>query len=352
MIFSPKVSIVIPVYNGSNYMREAIDSALAQTYQNIEILVVNDGSTDNGATAEIASSYGDRIRYFSKKNGGVSTALNMGIREMTGEYFSWLSHDDVYYPYKIETQIEYLKNSKKKDLVLYSDLEFIDHESIFLRSHCIDNIEPIMFKYALITGNPIHGCTALLPKSCFDECGLFDETLITTQDYDMWFRIAKRYSFIHIPNKLIKSRLHDEQGSIVIKEHSKKITEYYIKCLNDIYHSEPVDECGKSLSVLYSKIAINLKKRKYSKASKCALRFSKKTIRKNSIKSYLIYVVFIVYWYVLNQWIKLLVIFKVMVKFLREKGSMQFDNDKSLNDKILNKLKKEGFLKSLKKLFF
>ena len=78
----PLVSIVIPVYNGSNYMREAIDSALAQTYENVEIIVVNDGSTDDGETDRIARSYGDKIRYFAKDNGGVSSALNKGIKEM------------------------------------------------------------------------------------------------------------------------------------------------------------------------------------------------------------------------------------------------------------------------------
>ena len=83
--FFPKVSIIIPVYNGANYMREAIDSALAQTYTNIEVVVVNDGSRDDGATREVALSYGDRIRYIEKENGGVSSALNRGIRDMTGE---------------------------------------------------------------------------------------------------------------------------------------------------------------------------------------------------------------------------------------------------------------------------
>ena len=100
--FNPLVSIVIPVYNGAEYMREAIDSALAQTYKNIEVIVVNDGSKDN--TDEIARSYGEKIRYFKKENGGVSTALNLAIQNMQGEYFSWLSHDDVYLPEKIERQ--------------------------------------------------------------------------------------------------------------------------------------------------------------------------------------------------------------------------------------------------------
>ena len=102
---NPKVSIIIPVYNGANYVAEAIDSALAQTYKNIEIIVVNDGSRDDGATEKVVLSYGDKIKYIAKENGGVSTALNRGIAEMTGEYFSWLSHDDAYTPEKIENQV-------------------------------------------------------------------------------------------------------------------------------------------------------------------------------------------------------------------------------------------------------
>ena len=116
-----KVSIVIPVFNGADYLREAIDSALAQTYQNAEIIIINDGSNDNGATENIALSYGDRIRYFSKENGGVASALNLAIKKMTGEYFSWLSHDDLYFANKVEAQIKALDQMQDKRVVLYSD---------------------------------------------------------------------------------------------------------------------------------------------------------------------------------------------------------------------------------------
>ncbi|QQS65316.1 glycosyltransferase family 2 protein [Candidatus Saccharibacteria bacterium] len=109
----PKVSIIIPVYNGSNFLKEAIDSALAQTYKNLEIIVVNDGSADQGKTEKIAMSYGSKIRYYKKVNGGVSTALNLGIKKMTGDYFSWLSHDDIYYPKKIENQVRFVESLKK-----------------------------------------------------------------------------------------------------------------------------------------------------------------------------------------------------------------------------------------------
>lgn len=97
---APKVSIVIPVYNGANYVARAINSALNQTWDNKEVIVVNDGSTDHGNTEKAAAAFGSRIRYIAKPNGGVASALNLGIQEMTGEHFSWLSHDDLYAPQK------------------------------------------------------------------------------------------------------------------------------------------------------------------------------------------------------------------------------------------------------------
>src|SRR5262245_7173783 len=113
----PLVSIVIPVYNGSPYLREAINSALAQTYPNLEVIVVNDGSTDDGETARIACSYGKRIRYFAQDNGGVASALNRGLEKMQGEFFSWLSHDDMYTPDKIEKQVAAVQGSGQKSVV-------------------------------------------------------------------------------------------------------------------------------------------------------------------------------------------------------------------------------------------
>ena len=115
MNYHPKVSIIIPVYNGSNYLSESINCALTQTYSNIEVIVVNDGSCDNGASEQIAQRYGDKIRYFAKQNGGVSSALNLGISKATGEWISWLSHDDLYYPNKIEKQVVFLNDLLKKD---------------------------------------------------------------------------------------------------------------------------------------------------------------------------------------------------------------------------------------------
>lgn len=269
MDFKPKVSIVIPVYNGSDYLREAIDSALAQTYPDIEVLVVNDGSTDEGKTEEIAKSYGRKIRYFHKENGGVATALNLGIREMKGDYFSWLSHDDVYYPFKVERQVRCLEPDKE-DVILYSDFDFIDHRSKFLCAHKIKPIAPADFRQALILGSPIHGCTVLIPKFCFAAVGLFDETLKTTQDYALWFKLGARYQFVHIPEVLIKSRLHANQGSITMGPvHLDESNNYFIKCLNEILESGDLGR--ESLNRFLFQCALNLKSRGYVKASRYAL---------------------------------------------------------------------------------
>lgn len=212
MVFNPKVSIVIPVYNGSNYLREAIDSTLAQTYRNIEVIVVNDGSDDEGKTKTIARMYGDKIRYFSKVNGGVSSALNVGIKEMTGEYFSWLSHDDIYMPEKVEVQVKFLSEQKNK-VILYSDFDCIDKNSHYVRTNRIPHMEPWQLRLSLAERAPVHGCTTLIPKSCFASIGLFDERMKVIQDYDMWARLSRKFEFIHVPQILIQSRVHQEQGS-------------------------------------------------------------------------------------------------------------------------------------------
>ena len=218
MQFNPKVSIVIPVYNGSNYMREAIDSALEQTYKNKEIIVVNDGSDDGGKTEGIARSYGDKIRYCYKENGGVASALNLGIREMTGEYFSWLSHDDLYYTIKIERQIEWLRNKGDKNTVTFCDFDVIDEDSMLLESQKIDP-KYLSPQVLTILSTSIHGCSLLIPKPCFDSVGGFNEKLKTVQDIEMWFRFCLAdIKFAYIPEVMVKSRRHAKQGSVTMKD--------------------------------------------------------------------------------------------------------------------------------------
>jgi len=206
----PKVSIIIPVYNGANYLREAIDSALAQTYSNMEIIVVNDGSRDDGATEAVAKSYGNKIRYYSKENGGVATALNLALSKMKGDYFSWLSHDDLYEPNKVEAEVDYLieNNLVNAKVVLYSDFYLVDKNAKIISTQVKDhNVLGRKPAYALLTG-AINGITLLIPKAAFIECGNFDADLWCTQDYDLWLKMFRKYRPIHMPLALARTRYH------------------------------------------------------------------------------------------------------------------------------------------------
>lgn len=233
---NPKVSLIIPVYNGSNYLRYAIDSALAQTYKNLEVIIVNDGSNDKGKTDKIAKSYGDRVVYIHKENGGVSTALNLALEKMTGEYFSWLSHDDTYEPHKIETEINYLSEHGLLDekAIIYSDYYLMDVKGRIL-SKAIKNHEELVEKpeYSLLKGN-VNGLSLLIPKSAFEEHGNFDTTLKATQDYELWRKMARNYKFIHIPELLVSTRFHAKQVTNTSPRVKTEGNDLYIGLINDV----------------------------------------------------------------------------------------------------------------------
>jgi len=241
-MINPKVSIIIPVYNGSNYLGNAIDSALAQTYKNIEILVINDGSNDNGVTEAIAKAYGDKIKYYSKVNGGVATALNLGIEKMTGKYFSWLSHDDMYYPEKIEKQVELIKGLD--DTVIISDWTIVNEDKKIIKECVLDDkleMMPMSF-LAFDTNTWLNACAMLIPVSALKKSGGFDESLRTTQDYDMHRKLIKNginFKILHCP--LLYSRVHSEQGCKVDSSAQNSADIIHQKIIQDI----PAGEIGK-----------------------------------------------------------------------------------------------------------
>jgi glycosyltransferase involved in cell wall biosynthesis len=228
MSFAPLISIIIPVYNGSNYMREAIDSALAQTYKNYEIIVVNDGSCDDGKTLGIARSYGDLIRLIDKPNGGVASALNAGIEAMHGSYFSWLSHDDVYPENKLQIQVDTLECLEDKNVLMFGDYLLINQNGERMGQVSTGHVDTKNMPFELYSSQCIHGCTLLVPKSAFEKVGNFRLDLPTTQDYDLWFRISQKFPFVYVPHVLAFSRQHAEQGSRTLS-HKKEVVDYYVQ---------------------------------------------------------------------------------------------------------------------------
>lgn len=284
----PLITIVIPVYNGANYMREAIDSVLNQTYKNIEIIVVNDGSIDN--TEQIAKSYGNKIRYFSKKNGGVGSALNLALKEMRGDYFSWLSHDDVYYPAKVKKQIQYLASLNNKDVVLYSNYALINDASQVINTIILDH-EMLESKpeYAVLRG-AINGNTLLIPQKAFKDYGYFDEKLTCTQDYAKWSEILKTYNFIHIPEVLIKYRIHSSQDT---QKNPKFISEgdnLWIKMMKEL-PLKTKERLEGSEANFYNRMNIFLKTTPYIKAIEFAEEmFSQAVLKKKKNRFFVTYV--------------------------------------------------------------
>lgn len=253
MVSAPKVSIIIPVYNGANYMQNAIDSALKQTYRNIEVIVVNDGSTDNGETERIALSYGDEIRYFAKPNGGVATALNLGIQKMRGEYFSWLSHDDMYAPNKVEEEVRLVLTLTQSDptVIIAEGYWIMNAAGQPLYKVNLHNQYPsdkLNIPLFLVLRGGVNGCALLIHKSHFMRAGLFDPTLATTQDYDLWFRMFRGQRVYYASTTNVFSRCHVEQGSKTMRNsHSQECDKLWIKMTDAMTTAEMIEISGSVL---------------------------------------------------------------------------------------------------------
>jgi len=279
----PKVSIVIPVYNGADFLSQAIDSALTQTYPNIEILVVNDGSDDDGATEQIALSYGDKIRYFAKKNGGVASALNVAINKMTGDYLSWLSHDDQYYPDKVDSQIKALSGASQQRTIVYGDYGVFSEDPKVVKVISLPGVRPDDFRYFITVNNSVHGCTLLIPRAAFEECGIFNEGLRTTQDYDLWFRMAREFSFVHIRHLLVKARQHAGQGILKMQDIALLECEQLLTGFVDrLSQNEMITATNKSISLSYAEVSISMAQRGFSNTARYAARLAMKNVNKGS----------------------------------------------------------------------
>lgn len=211
-----KVSIIIPFYN-CVYIDQAIQSALAQSYENIEVIVVNDGSTKY---EEKIKPFLSRIKYYWKSNGGTASALNAGIKAASGEYFCWLSSDDTYEPNKVAKQIEFMKSQHAE--VSYSAYVMINEQSRPISGILGTEISnPVTFYRTLKKVCVINGCTVMMKMNVFQEVGLFNETYPFAHDYELWLRVVQKYDFHYLREPLVKYRVHNEMGT---KKYAKLIS--------------------------------------------------------------------------------------------------------------------------------
>ena len=216
------VSTIIPTYNSAQYITIAIESVLKQTYPNYEIIVIDDGSTDN--TFDIIKKFSDQIVYIYKPNGGPASARNLGIKKSSGEYIAFLDADDYWLPDRLAIQINYLKEKPHVALV---------HSNTWILENGIEpylaftNYKPssgLIFK-ELFLNNHINLLTVMLKRKYFDAANGFDENkeLIGFEDYDLWLRIALECSIAYIDKVVSVYRVHDSNISNETKSIHKNL---------------------------------------------------------------------------------------------------------------------------------
>jgi glycosyltransferase involved in cell wall biosynthesis len=232
----PEISVIMPVLNGEQFIHPAILSVLNQSFKNFELIIIDDGSTDN--TAEIVKSYSfdERVKYFYQDNTGLSGARNTGISLSQGDYVAFIDCDDIWYPKKIELQLKSMKKNPKAGLS-FGWISYIDERDRFIgyKEYRIYN----NFYENLILGNYVdNGSVPLIKRECFDKIGYFDPT-IAGEDWDMWIRIAREYEFVCVNDYLVKYRIY----SFSMSKNYKKMIEGLLTILNRefLYPAFPIN---------------------------------------------------------------------------------------------------------------
>ncbi len=205
----PSVSVIVPAYNCSQYLQKTIESILTQTFQNFEILIIDDGSTDN--TREIISSIArrnpERIKTFYQENKGVSSARNTGIKEAKGEYIAFLDADDLWIPEKLEKQLFLFKKNQEADFI-YTDCYFTDEKE----KEIPDYPRTLLFKKGnifldLFLNFFIITSGVIVKKKDLDKIGFFNESFRNSEDYDYFLKLAYSFKADYVKEKLFKRRV-------------------------------------------------------------------------------------------------------------------------------------------------
>ncbi|WP_460205219.1 glycosyltransferase [Scytonema sp. NUACC21] len=216
------ISVVIPAYNAEKTIRETIESVLNQTYSNLEVLVINDGSQDS--TLNILSSIKDpRLKIYSYPNGGIPTSRNRGIEKASGEYISFIDSDDLWTPDKLEAQFKALQ-ANPQAAVAYSWVNYITQSGNFFRQGNYITANGNAYKQLLVQNFLENGSNPLIRKQAFAEVGNFDTEIPGIEDWDMWLRLAFRYDFVAVPSPQILYRMS-------VNSMSTKIVKMEASCL-------------------------------------------------------------------------------------------------------------------------
>lgn len=200
----PLVSIVIPNYNHAQYVSDAIRSVLAQEYRNREIIVVDDGSTDN--SRETIARFGDQVQYIYQRNAGLSAARNTGIRASKGSLIGLLDADDMYEPDFLGTLVPELQENPDADGI-YCGYRFVDHENNLLPQVEARPVTHDKLYEALLDGNFFVPESVFLHRYVYEDVGLFDESLRACEDWDVWLRATKEYKIINSTRILTRHRV-------------------------------------------------------------------------------------------------------------------------------------------------
>ncbi|HEY9905481.1 MAG TPA: glycosyltransferase [Candidatus Sericytochromatia bacterium] len=212
----PLISVIIPVYNGEKTIRETIESALNQTFQDFELIVINDGSQD--ATLEIVEGFQDsRIHIFSYSNAGQAISRNRGFSQSVGEFIAFLDADDLWTPNKLEAQLQALQ-ANPQSAVAYSWTDYIDEFGEFSRRGSHINVSGDVYKNLLMINFLENGSNPLIRRQALTEVGDFEKLLTPAEDWDMWLRLAARYHFVAVPSPQILYRVYAHSSSFNISK--------------------------------------------------------------------------------------------------------------------------------------
>lgn len=204
---TPLVTAVIPNYNYSRYLADAVGSALNQTYENLEVIVVDDGSTDD--SLKVLEQFSDRIKVIAQQNAGVSAARNNGVAAGAGEYLAFLDADDVWHPEKIKKQVERFASEPSLGMV-HVGVRDIDADGRELRT-LLDGMQGDVAPELLISDRPVilgGGSGIMITRRIFDDVGGFDQRLSTCADWDIFYQMGLRSKVAFIPYVLLDYRFH------------------------------------------------------------------------------------------------------------------------------------------------